>query len=50
MAVEAVCDTNDKCHRLVVAQLNKPTVYVRGITTEEQAKLDAEAAAQAAEK
>ena len=42
MAVEAVCDANDECHRLVIAQLNKPTIYVRGITEEEQAAVDAE--------
>lgn len=46
MAVEAVCDTNDQCHRMVIAQLNKPTVYVRGITAEEQAAVDAAAAAE----
>lgn len=45
MAVEAVCDRNDNCHRLVIAQLNQPKVYVRGITAEEQAKVDAEKAA-----
>jgi len=42
LAVEAVCDSNDQCHRLVIAQLNKPTVYVRGITAEEQAAVDAQ--------
>ena len=45
MAVEAVCDVDDQCHRLVIAQLNQPTVYVRGITAEEQAAVDAAAAA-----
>ena len=41
LAVEAVCNTEDYCHRLVIAQLNQPTVYVRGITPEEQAAVDA---------
>jgi len=45
LAVEAVCNTEDYCHRLVIAQLNQPTVYVRGITAEEQAAVDAEKAA-----
>jgi len=45
MAVEAVCDTNDQCHRLVIAQLKQPKLYVRGITAEEQAELDAQKAA-----
>ena len=46
MAVEAVCDGDDQCHRLVIAQLNQPTVYVRGITAEEQAAVDAAKAAE----
>ena len=42
MAVEAVCDANDYCHRLVIAQLNQPTIFVRGQTAEEQAAIDAQ--------
>ena len=45
MAVEAVCDTNDQCHRLVISQLEQPTIFVRGITAEEQAAVDAATAA-----
>jgi len=42
--VEAICNRDDFCHRLVVAQIGQPTIYVRGITTEEQAAVDAEKA------
>ena len=41
MGVEAVCGKDDYCHRLVVSQLGQPVLYVRGITAEEQAKVDA---------
>ncbi|MEM7662395.1 MAG: hypothetical protein AAF292_09095 [Pseudomonadota bacterium] len=46
MAIEAVCDANDYCHRLVIAQLNQPTIYVRGQTEEEQAAIDEAAEAE----
>ena len=41
MAVEAVCDANDQCHRMVIAQLKKPKIFVRGATPEEEAAIAA---------